>query len=135
MGKPAAAPPGAGLSWDALVRELGVAGVTRQLAQHCEMMRLDATQIELNLPKAQESMLGAHQVKLKAALQQRFGAAFKVVFNVTQEAINSPAVIASREQQAQQAQAERDIENDPFVQELVQGFGARIKPSSIKPNS
>ena len=78
---------------------------------------------------------GAHQGKLKTALLERFGAEFKVIFAVAQGEINSPAKLASREEQARQAQAEREIESDPFVQELQKDFGARVKRESIKPNS
>jgi DNA polymerase-3 subunit gamma/tau len=124
------------MPWDALVQQLGVVGMTKQVAQHCEMTQLDATQITLSLPKAQEHLLGGtHQEKLKAALQQRFGAAFKVNFNLAQGSINSPVVIANREQQERQAQAVQEIQRDPFVKELVDTFGARVKESSIKPNS
>ncbi len=123
------------VTWDELVQQLGVTGMTKQLAQHCEMTQLEATQIVLSLPKAQEHLLdGAHQGRLKAALQQRYGAAFKVTIQVAHGAINSPAFIASREQQERQAQAVREIEGDPFVRELVDTFGARVKESSIKPN-
>ena len=131
-----AAAPSTDLGWDALVQELAVVGMTRQLAQHCEMTLLDATRIDLTLPKAQEHLLeGAHQGKLKAALQQRYGAAFKVNFTVAQGEINSPVMIANREQQARQAQAEQEIQGDPFVKELQTSFGARVKASSIKPLS
>ena len=124
------------MPWDALVQQLAVVGMTKQLAQHCEMTQLDATQITLSLPKAQEHLLvGTHQEKLKTALQQRFGAAFKVNFNLAQGHINSPVVIANREQQERQAQAVQEIASDPFVKELVDTFGARVKASSIKPNS
>ena len=127
------------LTWEELVQHLGIVGLTKQLAQHCEMAVLDATQIELNLPKAQEHLLaGAHQGKLRAALQQRYGAAFKVninVANVAQSEINSPVAIANREQQERQAQAVQEIQRDPFVRELVDSFGARVKESSIKPNT
>ncbi len=132
----AAAAPATDVAWEDLVQALGVAGMTRQLAQHCEMTRLDAGQIDLKLPKAQEHLLeGAHQGKLKAALQQRYGAAFKVNISVAAGAINSPAVIANREQQERQAQAVQEIERDPFVQELQASFGARVKAASIKPLS
>ena len=134
IGKPS--PPTTGMPWEELVQGLGITGMTRQLAQHCEMTRLDATQIDLNLPKAQEHLLdGAHQGKLKAALQQRFGVAFKVVFNLARGDTNSPAAIANREQQERQAQAVQEIQRDPFVKELVDSFGAQVRPSSIKPNS
>ena len=123
------------MPWDVLVQQLGLVGITRQLAQHCEMTRFDDAQIELSLPKAQEHLLeGTQQGKLKAALQQRFGAAFKVIFNVAQGEINSPAAIATREQQDRQAQAVQEIQRDPFVRELVDTFGAQVKPSSIKPH-
>ncbi len=131
-----AAPPRTDMPWDELVQQLGLVGMTKQLAQHCEMIRLDASQIELKLPKAQEHLLeGAHQGKLKAALQQRFGAGFKVVIEVAQGHINSPVVIANREHQALQSQAVQDIQGDPFIKELVDTFGARVKESSIKPNT
>ena len=131
-----AVPPSGSESWAGLVQSLGVVGMTRQLAQHCEMTSLDASHIELAIPKAQEHLLeGAHQGKLKTAVQERFGADFKVIFTVTQGEINSPAKLASREEQARQAQAEREIESDPFVQELQKDFGARLKRESIKPNS
>ena len=124
------------VSWDALVQQMGIVGMTRQLAQHCEMTKLDAAQIELRLPKAQERLLeGAHQAKLKAALQQRFGPAFKVVFSTAQGEINSPAVIAGREQEERQTRAVEEIEHDPFVRELVDSFGARVRESSIKPKT
>ena len=133
---PAAVPASINVTWNELVQQAGLTGMTKQLAQHCEMTRLETTQIVLSLPKAQEHLLeGAHQGRLKAALQQRYGAAFKVTIQVAHGTINSPAVIASREQQERQAQAVREIEGDPFVRELVDTFGARVKESSIKPNS
>ncbi len=131
-----AAPASTDLPWEALVQALGVVGMTRQLAQHCEMTLLNASQIDLTLPKAQEHLLeGAQQGKLKAALQQRYGAAFKVNFTVAQGEINSPVMIANREQQERQAQAVQEIQGDPFVKELQTSFGARVKASSIKPLS
>ncbi len=133
---PVAAPASIAVTWNELVQQAGVSGMAKQLAQHCEMARLEETQIVLNLPKAQEHLLeGAHQGRLRAALQQRYGAAFKVTIQVAQGVINSPAAIASREQQERQAQAVREIEGDPFVRELVDTFGARVKESSIKPNA
>ena len=129
-------PASVNVTWEELVQHLGISGFARQLAQHCEMTRLDATQIDLSIPKAQEHLLaGANQGRLKAALQQRYGAAFKVnivVANVAASEVNSPATIASREQEAQKARARRDIDADPFVQELKKDFGARVR--DVRPN-
>jgi DNA polymerase-3 subunit gamma/tau len=123
------------MPWTELVQQLGLVGIAKQLAQHCEMTQLDATQIALSLPKAQEHLLGAQQGKLRDALQKRYGPAFKVVVTIAQGDINSPVMIANREQQERQAQAVQEIQRDPFVKELVDTFGARVKESSIKPNS
>ena len=132
---PAAAPVAVdpGMPWEALVQQLGLVGIAKQLAQHCEMTQLSATQITLSLPKAQEHLLGAQQGKLRDALQKRFGPAFKVEFNVAQGDINSPAAIAQREQQARQAKAVEDIQHDPFVNELKEKFGASVREMTIKP--
>ncbi len=125
------------VTWDELVQHLGIVGLTKQLAQHCEMAQLDASQIDLTLPKAQEHLLaGAHLGKLKTALQQRYGAAFKVninVANVAQGDINSPVTIANRQKDERLAQAERVIDDDPFVNELKKDFAAKVKPGSVKP--
>jgi DNA polymerase III subunit gamma/tau len=134
-GAPAPVAVDPGTSWETLVQQLGLVGIAKQLAQHCEMAQLDASQIALSLPKAQEHLLGAQQGKLRDALQKRFGAAFKVAITIAQGEINSPAAIANREQQERQTQAEQEIQRDPFVKELQASFGARVKASSIKPLS
>jgi DNA polymerase-3 subunit gamma/tau len=123
----------ADMPWETLVQQLGLVGIAKQLAQHCEMSHLDASHIALSLPKAQEHLLGAQQGKLRDALQKRFGAAFKVTITIAQGEINSPVAIANRAQQERQAQAVQEIARDPFVKELQSSFGARVKESSIKP--
>jgi DNA polymerase-3 subunit gamma/tau len=126
--------PAQTVSWASLVSELGLSGMTKQLAQHCEMALLTAEGIELALPKAQEHMLaGVHHERLKAALQQRYGADFKFSIKVAQGEINSPAAAAKSEERTRQAQAEREIESDPFVQEMKRDFGARVR--DVRPNS
>ena len=39
----------------------------------------------------------------------------------------------TREQQARQRAAEDVVRNDPYVQSLIQQFGAKIVPGSIQP--
>ncbi len=46
---------------------------------------------------------------------------------------NSPAEIADRERQRNQVRAIAEIEQDPFVRELVENFDARVNEASIKP--
>ena len=124
----------ADLSWPQIVAELGLNGMARMLAQHCELVRREDRRIELMLPKTHERLLEkAYQERLKAALQNRFGADVQVTMKVGEGSGNSPVAIAQRERERQQAKAIADIEQDPFVRELVENFDARVNESSIKP--
>jgi DNA polymerase-3 subunit gamma/tau len=121
-------------SWAEMIEQLGITGMARMLAQHCELSRRDETRIELLLPKAHERLLEkAYQERLKAALQNRFGANLQVVIRVGDGSGNSPVAMAQRSRDNQQAKAIADIEQDPFVRELVENFDARVNESSIKP--
>jgi DNA polymerase-3 subunit gamma/tau len=122
------------LSWADIVEQLGITGMARMLAQHCELTRRDASRIELTLPKAHERLLEkAYQERLKTALQRRFGETVHISISLGDGSGNSPVAIAQRERDRQQARAIADIEQDPFVRELVENFDARVNESSIKP--
>ena len=121
-------------SWELIAGELGLIGMAAQLARNCAMTNLSADEIELSLPKGQERLLeGAHQSRLKAALQQRFGNAFRVTFKVVSGEVQTPAATEKREQNERQAQAASAIANDPFVKELQESFGGNLKKDSIQP--
>jgi DNA polymerase III subunit gamma/tau len=123
-------------SWETIVGELGLIGMTGQLARNCAMTKITTQEIELSLPKGQERLLeGAHQGKLKAALHARFGEALRVTFTVAAGDIATPAAAEKREKDARQAQAENAIENDPFVKELKESFGGKLKDNSVQPLS
>jgi DNA polymerase-3 subunit gamma/tau len=120
--------------WTEIVEKLGLTGMARMLAQHCELVRNDETRIELVLAKAHERLLEkAYQDKLKTALLQYFGGSPRVLISVGEGGGNSPAEIAGRDQQQRQAKAIAEIEQDPFVRELVENFDARVVESTIKP--
>jgi DNA polymerase-3 subunit gamma/tau len=120
--------------WAEIVEGLGLTGMARMLAQHCELVRRDDNRIELALSKVHERLLDKpYQDKLKAALQQRFGTGVRVTITVGDGNGNSPAALADRDKQRRQAQAVAEIEQDPFVRELVENFDARIVEATIKP--
>jgi DNA polymerase-3 subunit gamma/tau len=119
-------------SWNDIVQRIGVTGMAAMLAKHCEMARLTAERIELTLPKAHERLLeGSHKDRLKAALQKHLGANLHVSISVGTSNGNSPAQIAQRDREREQERANAAIEGDPFVQELVENFGAQV--NAIKP--
>jgi DNA polymerase-3 subunit gamma/tau len=136
---PAASPPEskkntADGSWHELVDQLGLTGMARMLAQHCELVTRDAARIELRIAQAHQRLLeGPFQERLKAALEQHFGAKLRLAIQVADNVASSPAAVADREKQQKQVQATAAIEQDPFVRELVENFDARVVESTIKP--
>jgi DNA polymerase III subunit gamma/tau len=121
-------------AWPELVAQLNLSGLARVLAQHCELMARDAARVELRIARAHQHLLnGPHQERLKAALEQHFGAKLRVAIQVADDAGASPAALADRDRRERQAQAAAEIEQDPFVRELVETFDARVVDSTIKP--
>ncbi len=121
-------------TWAATVEKLGVTGMARMLAERCELSHLDAQRIELRLPKAHERLLEkGYEERLKAALTKQFGATVRISIRVGEANGSSPSALAERERERQQAKAIAEIEQDPFVRDLVENFDARVNEGSIKP--
>jgi DNA polymerase-3 subunit gamma/tau len=123
-----------GSSWAELVGSLGLTGMARMLAQHCELVHRDAQRVELRLPAEHERLLDKpFEDKLRGALQQHLGANVRVTIKVGGGSGNSPAAMADRERQQRRERAVREIEEDPFVRDLVENFDGRVVESTIKP--
>jgi len=70
--------------------------------------------------------------KLKAALEQALGRRVRLRFDI-EEVDSTLAVQEKREREAARATTEAAFRDDPFVQDVLTRFDARIKPDSIKP--
>ncbi len=136
---PVAATPGATATpfdgdWPTLVSQLKLSGMTRMLAQNCEVKNFSADGIELCVPEPHRHLLEkAYQDKIKAALSEYYGKPVRLKFSVGSITGMTPAELENREKQAKQSQAIAAIETDPFVRELVENFDAKLIASSIKP--
>jgi DNA polymerase-3 subunit gamma/tau len=122
-----------GTTWAGMIEKLGLVAVPRVLAENCELVTLDAERIELRLPKAAYERYKSGEERLKAALRKHLGPALQIKISVGPSNGDSPADIAGRERDRQQAKAVAEIEQDPFVRDLVENFGARVNENSIKP--
>jgi DNA polymerase-3 subunit gamma/tau len=119
-------------NWRGLLEELKL-GLVRTLAQHCELVSYDENSISLTVPEAQKHLLlPNYQEKLASAVSQYFDKKIKLQFNIGGTG-NTPAKQISQEKAHAQANAESAIEDDSFVQSLINDFGAQIIPNSIKP--
>ncbi|MEK6593232.1 MAG: DNA polymerase III subunit gamma/tau [Pseudomonadota bacterium] len=121
-------------AWGEIIDQLGLTGMARVLAQHCELVKHDETRMELCVAKGHERLLEKPYLdKLKAALMQHFGGALHIAIDVGASGGNSPAEITNRQKQRLQVEAIAEIEQDPFVRDLVENFDARVIDSTIKP--
>ena len=119
-------------NWRNLVDELKL-GLARALAQHCELIAYDENSISLSVPEMQKHLLlPNYQDKLGSAIEQHFDKKIKLQFSIGGSG-NTPAKQISHEKAQAQAGAETAIEQDEFVQALIQNFDATIIPNSIKP--
>lgn len=119
-------------NWRGLVDELKL-GLARELAKHCELVAYDEHSISLSVPESQKHLLSPnYQEKLGTAITQYFDKKIKLQFSIGGTG-NTPAKQISQEKAQAQANAETAIEEDGFVQALINDFGATIIPNSIKP--
>jgi DNA polymerase-3 subunit gamma/tau len=141
---PMAAPvPAPGISplgdaWTALVNRMVAAemigALARELALQSELRSqtdgvwtLRVERESLNQPAAREKL----QLALQSALQDS-GSAPRLAVELGPVS-DSPARRNAAAAQERQRQAEETIQNDPFVQDMMRDWGAKIVPGSIKP--
>ncbi|HEX8980561.1 MAG TPA: DNA polymerase III subunit gamma/tau [Parasulfuritortus sp.] len=115
--------------WFALTQRLN--GGVKQLAAQCELAGHGPGLIRLRLSGDRKSLLDSLGDKLRAALTDLLGSRLQVEFELGATSGDAPAEIVARQKAERQAQAETDVNNDPFVQALVRDFDATV--THIKP--
>lgn len=122
-------------NWRNLVDQLKLGGMAKMLAQNCELVEFEGNRMRLSVPQNQKHLLdNIYQEKLRATLKEHFGAQLQVQIESSgASGANTPAQQMGREKAERQSQAEHSIQNDPFVRDLIDSFGATIVPASIKP--
>jgi len=119
-------------NWRSLVEKLKL-GLARALAQHCELISYDENSISLSVPEQQKHLLlPNYQDKLSSAIAQHFDKKIKLHFSIGGSG-DTPAKQIFQEKAQAQSGAESAIEQDIFVQTLINEFNASIIPNSIKP--
>jgi DNA polymerase-3 subunit gamma/tau len=126
--------PSTDQDWHTLVACLSLTGMSKQLAQHCELTKGDDSQVILRLSPVHKHLLGKVQEdKLQSELQNHFARPLRLVIEVAATAAETPAQRHKNIQRERQDRAIASIEQDPFVREIVDLFDATIDESTIKP--
>ena len=111
-----------------------LSGITLQLAGQTELKAFDGNALTLAVPEAARHLTDkVYADKLKAALEQTLRRRVRLHFEIGAAVTETLSAQEKRERVAQQARMEAAFRDDPFVQDVLSRFDARIKPNSVKP--
>lgn len=123
-------------NWPALAVQLLLRGVAHQLACHSQLLRCDdsaGNNLIFHFRIPYENLCAPGSVdKLGAALSKRFGKTAKVEIEIG-DVQHTADILAKEAQRVRQQAAERQVQADPFLQNLTLEFGATVMQESIRP--
>lgn len=130
-----AAQPATGLAaeWLDIYPRLGLSGLTANIAANCSLVAAGDVW-RLHLEPTQSALFNASQLRrMNEALNQYLGRSVKLEVEVVRPEQETPAQAAARQRAERQRQAEQSIHEDPLVRQMIEQFGAVIRPDSIEP--
>jgi DNA polymerase-3 subunit gamma/tau len=119
-------------NWAALIEQSHLAGLGRQLALNSEVKLVDG-RIELIVKQEFAHLLNDNsEADLYQVVEQIApGAEFRI--DKSEVTLQAPSDIQKNININRQERAEQSIQDDVFVQSLMQGFDGKVLPGSIKP--
>ncbi|MBX9409154.1 DNA polymerase III subunit gamma/tau [Pseudomonas baetica] len=133
--EPAAMPAtGLALQWLELFPKLPISGMTGSIAANCTLIAVDGDHWLMHLDPAHSALFNAtQQRRLNDALNQFHGRTLSLTIELIKPEQETPAQAASRRRANRQREAEESIHGDPFIQQMVQQFGAVVRHDTIEP--
>ena len=131
-----AAMPATGLAaeWLEVFPKLPISGMTGSIAANCTLMAVNGDDWLLHLDPAHSALFNStQQRRLNDALNQYHGRTINLSIELIKPEQETPAQAASRLRAERQRQAEASIQADPYIQQMLQQFGAVIREDTIKP--
>ena len=145
---PVAAPPGASAAstprsapagidagnWAAVVEAANLSGMVRQFALNCVPASFDGQVLRLQLdPSVAERRSRQIEEKLVQSLSAHFGREIRVVFEIAESALITPARQRALADKDKVLRAAAAFEDDAAVKGLRERFGAEVDAGSVKP--
>ena len=119
--------------WPVLAAELPLSGMAQQCVLQAACLGFSNDELRLIVP-TDALAKGPHLDRIRQVLAQRFCAEVKLTVIVGEVGAGLSAQwFAEEAEKARLAAAVQTLDEDPFVQALIQSFGAQIVPGSIKP--
>ncbi|HPU52158.1 MAG TPA: DNA polymerase III subunit gamma/tau [Burkholderiaceae bacterium] len=118
--------------WPALASRVRLSGLAQQFLEQSELIHHEGLLFRVRVPI--RPLADANTVgKVREGLGAYFGAPVRLNVEVGQIG-GTTAAQAAQEQRGQRlADARQSLEKDPFVRSLIDDFGGRIVPDSIRP--
>jgi DNA polymerase-3 subunit gamma/tau len=121
-------------AWPAFVAGLSLAPMAAQLAGQTELKSIEGNVVTLALPTTHKHLADkAYADRLKTALDAATGRKWMLAFEVGSKAEASLAAQRQREHAEAKARTEAAFRSEPFVQDALARFDAKIRTDSIKP--
>lgn len=113
--------------WHTLLLQLNLNGLTRALANHCQLLRITDTEAHLVLEPNQAPLLNDKQCAyLSQAFSEFYGRPIKAQIQISTPQHATPAAIKKQQQAERQASAEKTITDDKNIQALINTFNATL---------
>lgn len=128
--------PATGLAaeWLDMFNKLPISGMTSSIASNCTLISMDGDAWLLHLDPDHSALFNATQLRrLNDGLNQFTGRTINLKVELIKPEQETPAQAASRLRAERQRQAEASIHADPFIQQMLEQFGAVIREDTIKP--
>ena len=123
-------------SWPRIVEAAGLSGMVRQFALNCVPASFERDVLTLRLDEGVDARRSrAIEEKLLQALTKYMGRAIRLVFEVSQSELATPARQRALADQDKVVRAAAAFEADPVVKGLQERFGAAVDTASVKPGN
>jgi DNA polymerase-3 subunit gamma/tau len=125
---------GLALEWLELFPKLPVSGMTASIAANCTLISVDGDHWLLHLDPAHSALFNStQQRRLNDALNQFHERTLNLSIELIKPEQETPAQAGARRRADRQRQAQESIHGDPFIQQMLQQFGAVIREDTITP--
>lgn len=120
-------------NWPTLLSQLGLKGAASVLTSHCILVQQTDESIQLALDPNYVSLLNKNtEAQIVNALEQYFQKAMRLTINIGEPNQETPAQLDKKHQEEKQSKAEDSLLLDKNLQTLMEQFGGKIIPNSIK---
>jgi DNA polymerase III subunit gamma/tau len=121
-------------NWLNTIEEIGLKGLTKELAGNCVIKSQTETKLELALTPSQEHLLNkSQQDRIEQAIKTKFGEDISLEIILESSDNETPAEANARMGRERQKAAKNSVNSDPAVQSLMDTFNGTIDQDSIQP--